>query len=113
MSFSPPPFLSSKLVLLLLCLSATLDFDEVDVVVVLIGIVMMLGVLSPISSLATGSSSVVKVMVVVVVMVAIKSNVFQSSAESFNISSLLICILRRNIVRLKILIQNQIHSRCY
>ena len=90
MSFSPPPFLSSKLVLLLLCLSATLGFDEVDVVVVLIGMVIMLGVLSPTSSFATGSNSVVKVMVVVVVMVAIKSNVFQSSAESLKKSFLLI-----------------------
>ena len=90
MSFSPPPFLSSKLLLLLLCLSATLGFDEVDVVVVLIGMVIMLGVLSPTSSFATGSNSVVKVMVVVVVMVAIKSNVFQSSAENFKKSSLLI-----------------------
>ena len=41
-------------------------------VVVLMGMLMTLGVVSPVSSFASGSKSVVKVMVVVVVMVAVK-----------------------------------------
>ena len=48
------------------------------------GMLMTLGVVSPVSSLASGSNSVVKVMVVVVVMVAVKLNVFHSSAEYFD-----------------------------
>ena len=87
MSLSPPLFLLSQLVLLLLSLSArmeeeALDLDEVDVVVVvLMGMCITLGVVSPESLLLSGSNSVVKVMVVVVVMVAAKSNVFGSSVE--------------------------------
>ena len=53
-------------------------------VVVLMGMLMTLGVVSPVSSLASGSNSVVKVMVVVVVMVAVKLNAFHSSAEYFD-----------------------------
>ena len=52
MSLSPPLFLLSQFVLLLLSLSArmeeeALDFDEIDVVVVLMGMLMTLGVISP------------------------------------------------------------------
>ena len=89
MSLSPPLFLLSQFVLLLLSLSArmeeeALDFDEIDVVVVLMGMLMTLGVISPDSLLLSGSNSVVKVMVVVVVMVAAKSNVFLFVSRMFS-----------------------------